>query len=435
MEISPELTRTLPPEVLKLIQDLMARVSTLEAENAELKRRLGMNSKNSSKPPSSDALTKANPPERDSKPKPRGGRPGKTRHDFGTPDKTEELRATHCPDCNVSLEAAGKLVDRRQVAELVEKPFIITEYLAFEQTCSCCGKVIPPPIPDDVLPGFNLPISEGTLNNANLWLHAALAAPVAELKEILPAQPHVHGDETGWNIDGFKHWVWTVSTETFTYLTIAKSRGSKVLVGLLSTAFAGLISCDFWSAYRSKEGVGGERAYCWAHLLREAQALIDHGDAIQAEFGLNLRRLLKRGFRHWRYFKRERIGSPLFLRLGDRLKAEVGILTLVYDGKMTKKGAALRRRLVENLEGYFNWYRFEVPPENNLAERALRPVVVNRKVSGGSRSQWGAELTAFMQTVIGTCRKQGRHVLSTLRAYLLALAHPGLSYPSLVPGA
>lgn len=251
MEISPELARTLPAEVLKLIQDLVARVAALEAENAalraenaDLKRRLGMNSSNSSKPPSSDALTKPNPPERDSKPKPRGGRPGKTRHDFGKPDKTSELRATHCPDCDVALESDGKLVDRRQVAELIEKPFEITEYLAFEQTCPCCGKVIAPPIPTDVLvgfslgpnmiafiglldhfgnirqakmatilrEGFNLPISEGTLANANRWLHAALAAPVAELKEILPAQSHVHGDETGWSIDGFKHWVWTVST-------------------------------------------------------------------------------------------------------------------------------------------------------------------------------------------------------------------------------
>jgi hypothetical protein len=127
---------------------------------------------------------------------------------------------------------------------------------------------------------------------------------------------------------------------------------------------------------------------------------------------------------------RGRIGVETYQRLGERLKARMKEVVDHFDGKLVgDKPIALRKRLAENLDGYFNWYRFPgVPPDNSLAERAARPSVVKRKVSGGNRSQWGAEFTAYMQTVIGTCRKQGRPILDTLEACLLAYAHGNRPY-------
>lgn len=449
---------------------LIAENAALKAENADLKERLGMNSSNSSKPPSSDPPNKPSHPDKPTRGAkqrgPKDGHPGNTRSSFESPDVAVDLRAEICPDCATPLDGKGTLTGTRTVAEMVEKPVIVTEYRSWLRVCPCCGKRVEAPEPQGLLPGFslgprligflgmldhygnvtseklatlmdeafNLPICEGTLDNANQWLNASLAAPVAELQEILPTLPHAHIDETGWSIDGERHWLWVFSTQELTFTVIRKSRGAKVLLEMLSAAFPGLISCDFWIAYRSKDGVAGTRTFCWAHLAREAQALIDGYNSTAQKMGRELRRLLRKGWLHYRGLMRGRIDVVAFQRLGDRLKQRILELLATYDVPLPPKAKALRKRLLTHIGGYFEWYLHPgVPPDNNPGEQAIRPAVVNRKISGGNRSQWGAELTARMQTVLGTCRKQGREILDTLSAYLLALAHPGLSYPSLVP--
>lgn len=377
----------LPTEFYELLEHLVSRIeaqdaeiSALRAENTEIKRRLGMNSSNSSKPPSSDGPSKPERPNRTGGGKTRGpkdGHPGKTRTDFGTPDFTVPLPPPDaCPDCGTPLDGPMIVKVTRQVAELVEKPFVVTEYQTLHTICPCCGKDVSGAEPTDILPGFslgprmiaflgmldqwgnvpsekltallregfNLPVSEGTLDNANHWLHAALQAPTAELMEILSKQPHVHIDESGWRIDGENHWLWAIATKTFTFIDVAT-----------------------------------------------------------------------------------------FQRLGERLKAKMLEMLMACAEPLQGKANALRKCLLKHIDGYFEWYRHPgVPPENNMGERALRPSVVQRKIAGGNRSEWGAELTGMMQTVIGTCCKQGIGILGALRSYLLAVAHPGLSYISLV---
>lgn len=499
MEFDPAIVAGLPPEFVALVAGLVDRVEKLEAENAtlharvaelesenaalraenaalktenaELKRRLNMDSSNSSKPPSSDGLKKPSRPkgERTRAPsKRKAGHPGKTRTDFGPPDRVDKAVPESCPGCEADLTGKpAELFDRRQVAELVEKPFVVREIQQYRVLCDC-GKMVEGQPPSDVLPGFslgprltafigllgqyanvtqnkmvtlfqevfNLPICEGTINNANRqWLLPSLTAPVKELKESLPKLEHVHGDETGWRVDGVRHWAWVLATMSITFVFIAASRGAEVLKSLLGDAFTGLISCDFYNAYRAKDGVGGERTFCWAHLDREAKGVIQNGWGDTAEFGRALRRIINKGYIHWRGLMRRRISVETYQRLGERLKARMKKVVDKFEGKLVgEKPIALRKRLAENLDGYFNWYRFPgVPPDNSMAERAARPSVVKRKVAGGSRTQWGAEFTAYMQTVIGTCRKQGRPILDTLVECLLAYAHPGRAYPSLVP--
>lgn len=141
------------------------------------------------------------------------------------------------------------------------------------------------------------------------------------------------------------------------------------------------------------------------------------------------------GYIHWRGFRRGRITERVFQRLGKRQRNFLRVFLRTSEGHLVgKKAIALRKRLADHLDGYFAWYRHPgVTPDNNPGERAIRPCVVNRKVSGGNRSAWGAELSAFMQTVIGTCRKQGRELLGTLQAYLVAFVRPGTPFPTLVP--
>ena len=465
MEFDPAIVAGVPPEFVALVAGLVDRVEKLEAENAtlharvaelesenatlraensalraenaalkaenaELKRRLNMDSSNSSKPPSSDGLMKPSRPkgERTRAPsKRKAGHPGKTRTDFGPPDRVDKAVPESCPGCEADLTGKpAELFDRRQVAELVEKPFEVREIQQYRVLCDC-GKMVEGQPPSDVLPGFslgprltafigllgqyanvtqnkmvtlfqevfNLPICEGTINNANRqWLLPSLTAPVKELKESLPKLEHVHGDETGWRVDGVRHWAWVLATMSITFVFIAATRGAEVLKGLLGDAFTGLIGCDFYNAYRAKGGVGGERTFCWAHLDREAKGVIQNGWGDTAEFGRALRRIINKGYIHWRGLRRRRISEEVYQRLGERLKTRMKAILDNFEGKLIgAKPTALRKRLAEYLDGYFNWYRFPgVPPDNSLAERAARPSVVKRKVSGGSRSKWGGRV-------------------------------------------
>ena len=485
MVFDPAILAGLSPELVAFIVGLVERVERLEAENAalkvenaalraenaELKRRLGMNSSNSSKPPSTDTKSNSRPERRVGSAKKRGksDRKGTNRNDFGPPDLPHvPVRAEACPDCDGALAGEGVFYDRRQVAELVDKPFVVTEFEFYRRFCPCCAKWVEAPTPEGTLPGFclgprmvafigvldhfgnvtqnkvatilqegfNLPICEGTLDNAKHWMHSALAAPVAELQEALPKVEHAHIDETGWRIDGAKYCLWAIATLQISFLYVAATKGANVLVKLLGKAFNGLISCDFAPAYRAADGVGGERSFCWSHLDREAKGIIDNGSGDAADFGRDIRYIVHWGYIHWRGLMRGRITERVFQLLGERHKSITRDMLEFYNGKLLgdKKANALHKRLGEHLDGYFNWYRYPgVEPDNNSAERTIRPSVINRKVSGGNRSQWGAELTSYMQTVIGTCRKQGMNVMDSLQAYLLAFAHPGRTYPSLVP--
>lgn len=138
---------------------LKAENAALKAENADLKERLGMNSNNSSKPPSSDPPNKPSAPEkptRGAKRGPKAGHPGNARSSFEEPDATVDLRAEICPDCATPLEGEGALTGTRAVAEMVEKPVIVTEYRSWLRVCPCCGKRVEAPEPQGVLPGFSL---------------------------------------------------------------------------------------------------------------------------------------------------------------------------------------------------------------------------------------------------------------------------------------
>ena len=308
LPLSAEVVERTPPEVIRLLVQLLDRIEKLEAENRELKARLGLNSSNSSKPPSTDPPKhKRKPPEPKSGRK-RGGQPGHRRHErpLVPPEQVDEVvdcRPPHCEACDAPLSGDDPEPLRRQVAEIPPIQPHVTEYRLHTLTCRhCAGRTtgtLPPGSPAGafgprlsamvgLLSGvyrlgkrpvrqlladlFGLSISTGMICKLQRRAAALLTPAYDELCQHVRTQ-NVHLDETGWREDKTRAWLWTVVAPWVTIFHIARSRGQDVVVQLLGTAFTKVATCDRWSAYGHLKRI----QWCWAHLRRDFQAMIDRG--------------------------------------------------------------------------------------------------------------------------------------------------------------
>lgn len=447
---------------------LVARNAELATENAALKARLGQNSSNSSRPPSTDPPhLKAKVPRRRSKRRP-GGQPGHEGHarelvPADRVDKVEDLFPGACQQCGeVLLEKnAEPEPQRHQVAEIPEITPTVTEYRAHEITCGQCGTAtrasIPPHVSRSsfgpnlrallsVLSGryrmsrretvelcrelFGLSVSLGSVDNICQRMGAALAGPVAEIEAAVKQAKVVHMDESGWRERGVRAWIWVVVVcKVMTLFKIATSRGGDVARGILGDLFAGQLITDRFSAYA--QFPVDQRQVCWSHLVRDFQALIDRGGPGQA-IGEAALRLSRRLFLLWHAFKDGKLERDVMRRRMARVEAELG--ALLQHG--TENPDARARRFCATLltvgAALFLFARVDgVDPTNNEAERAVRPAVLWRKGSFGTASPSGSRFVERMLTVTMTRRQQGRPLLPYLRDVIIA-ADRGEAAPSLL---
>jgi transposase len=450
----------LPPEVVELIGSLRDEIEALRAENAELRRRLGLDSSNSSKPPSSDGLKKR--PRvlkslRTRTGKPSGGQKG---HDGDTlrqvakPDAIVEHAAAVCAHCRAALAADSKVgEERRQVFDLPEKPLIVTEHRAAVHDCPACRRRTRAAFPAGVVS----PAQYGErFKAAAVYLNAQQLVPEERTAQVLRdlfgaaaacgasvaswvrrkaealepvwrglgacvAEAPVRGlDETGLRIAGKTQWLHTASTLTHTFYRAGEPRSA------VPELEGGVVVHDHWRAYYALENV--LHAFCNAHLLRELQAvceldkepwaealratLLEANQAVQkakAEGAAALPPETIKAFED-RYWAAVREGLALHRSLPD------------FDpGKSSKKRK--KRRPAHNLLIRFKTFKdatlrfltdFTVPFTNNLAEQDLRMMKVKIKISGGFRTLQGAEDFARLRSVISSARKQGRDILTAL---------------------
>jgi transposase len=277
---------------------------------------------------------------------------------------------------------------------------------------------------------LDAPLCVGSVDGLCQATAQALAAPVEALAATLPSAPVAHADETSWRQAGRGRWLWVVVTAVATVFTIATSRGSGVVKGLLGAAFAGTLVSDRWSAYAWVEVAF--RQLCWAHLARDFQALVDRGGAA-APVGTAGLALIRALFTAWHLFQ----GGAL-----DRagLQAQARPLQDAF-GRVLERGAhgpdAKAAGLCRALDRLWPalWTFLEVDgvdPTNNAAERALRPAVLWRKGSLGTQSDGGARFVERMLTVVATCKQHSRSVLDYLTTVCIA-AQLGQPVPSLLP--
>ena len=301
---------TVPDRVADLVLALDVRDQTLEERVRELERRLGENSSNSGKPPSSDGYRKPEPKSLRSKSnKPSGGQPGQPGHRLEfreDPDRTVVHRPSVCQGCGgrLAAETPGETVGPRQVFELQAR-VEVTEHQVHAVPCSCCGHVTSGAFPAEVpsptqygpamkafavycdnyqlLPTERIrelvceltghALSEGTLYNLNTDVSAALEPFIAKTRALLGAADVAHFDESGVRVMGKLQWVHSASTAALTDYLIHPKRGEEAMTaaGVLPT-FSGVAVHDSWGPYWT---YACDHALCNVHHQRELQAVLE----------------------------------------------------------------------------------------------------------------------------------------------------------------
>jgi hypothetical protein len=231
----------------------------------------------------------------------------------------------------------------------------------------------------------------------------------------LRCAPQVYADETGWRTNGRNGYLWSVSSPTHTLFHVDKSRGGKVIRKLLGRAFGGTLVSDFYSAYSTMDC---PKQKCLVHLLRELSDSAQKSPAFASgAFFTQSKRLIKQMLElksQW-----EALGEAKYLpRVRGLEKRLEQLLARAYDEPNAKRIARRMRRHQKELTAFL-WEK-DLEGTNNAAERALRPAVVARKISGGSRSKSGAEAWATLSSLMRTASQQNKNLLQTLKAMLTA---------------
>jgi transposase len=438
-EISVEEWNATPPSVQALIQTLVGSVQTLQARIAELEHQRNQNSGNSSQPPSRDQKT--------NRPKvrgqPRGGKPGHVRAVrtlSDTPDQVLEFRVSNCRHCQADLRrVAPHQVIRRQVTELpVVRPVVI-ETRQHEVVCPACQTV-----QRGVLPAgleatrtfgprleatvvylqqlhhlsyertrqaladlFGVTLSEG--GEACILARAGqAAAPHAEaLRLQIQASPVIGSDETGARLNGRTCWEWVFVTPEVIYHAIHPKRNRAVIAQVMGSAQAQVWLSDCWQP--QLQAPREHFQLCLTHQIRNLQGLIEQRPRLRwaHEMQALLREAIHLGKR------RTRLTPRGFQR--RRTYLQHTLARLLRRPIRARPAHALHYRFQKYRDGLL-YFLFDerVPFQNSACERALRPSVIHRKVTGGFRSLWGAHGYAALASVIDTARLHGHNVFEDL---------------------
>lgn len=438
--ITPEQLAALPPELRAVVQAIMdhyeRRIAELEREIARLKK----TPRNSSLPPSSEH-PHAKPPPAKSKSKRRcGGQPGHEKHEralIPTDQCTEVVphKPTNCRRCGRKLMGSDPSPLRHQVWELPEIKPLVTEHQLHRLACPCgattCGQ-LPPGVPQGqagprlialvaLLMGcfrqskrrvalfleqiLNQPCSPGWVVKLQNQVTAALRPAYEELAAQLPAQECLGIDETPTKQGPDKGWLWTCVAATFTVFAIRTTRAATVLTELLGTAFEGVVNCDRAKMYYSQSRL----QWCWAHLKRDFQALIDSGDGVEKRLGHDLMRPTRKLFQLWARYRDGTLTRVGFQRLMKPIRQEIDALLL--------RGAFAGIGMAEQIWNHRDWlWTFVevegIEPTNNASERALRHAVIWRKLSFGTQSESGSRFVETLLTVVETCRQQSQNAFT-----------------------
>jgi len=443
------------------VQELSARLDVSEKRVRNLEDQLAKNSRNSSKPPSTDGYKKPSPKSlRKKRQRKSGGQPGHMGHTLKMveePDHTEVHQVEECACCHHSLadhESEG--VEKRQVHDLPPRRLVVTEHQAEIKLCAC-GHLNKAAFPEGVnapvqygpcaraaavyLNNYQFlpyertcellddllacPMSEGTLANIIAECHERLEDPVARIKEQIAQAAVVHFDETGSRVEGKLWWLHTASTLNATYYDIHRKRGSKAFdaIGILPD-FIGRAVHDFWKPYFGYSCLHG---LCNAHHLRELifvheqhqqqwadrmiHCLLDIKDAVdqaaQTTDRLPEKQIQAFEARYQQILDQGYAQNPLPPRLADAKK------------KRGRRKKTKPRNLLERLDEHRQevlafMYDFNVPFENNLAERDIRMMKVQQKISGMFRTEEGAKAFCRIRSYISTARKNAVGAIDAL---------------------
>jgi transposase len=467
-----ELWERTPPEVQAYIWALEARIVTFEAmvqtlqeQGRTVQEQLNQTSRNSSRPPSSDP-PQSHRPRRPRGQRRRGGQPGHPGHTrtlvpVEEVDEVVVLKPDQCRGCHAPLLGDDPSPFRHQVIELPPIKPVVTEYQWHQLVCAVCGEVSRAPWPKGVPSGtygprvqatvalytgsyrlskrttqqmmdevFGVPMSVGTLSPLEQATTAAVAVPVEEARSYVHEQAVAHLDETSWRQGGKRAWLWVAVTSFVTVFLVRMSRGGHVARELLGEAFSGILVTDRYSAYNWYPVRW--RQVCWAHLLRDFEAMRARGGCSE-EIGDALLTQAHQMFTWWHRVRDGTLKRSSFRSAMTPLRREVERLLEAGSRCGVPKTEGTCQDILKRREALWTFVQVEgVEPTNNTAERAIRPGVLWRKGSFGTQSAEGSRFVESMMTVVTTLKQQQRHVLEYLTAACEA-ALRGEAAPSLLP--
>lgn len=441
-------------QYIKLLEE---KISSMELYIKKLEERIAQlekNSRNSSKPPSSDIVKPKKTTRKVSRKKrKRGGQHGHkkfTRKPF-EPDQIDEVIEYELSD----KDAKGLIpLDDWEVIqqiELPEKMCKVIEHKARKYYDAVTGKVYIATLPENIRKGgllgagmtafvsfmkgschmsystiqqffeqlMKLDISTGMLCKATQKVSNALKSSYDQLADQLGDESQVNVDETGHHDNGKLHWTWCFDISQYSLFKIDKSRGSKVLENTLGKDFCGIIGADYWGAYRKYARLFDVRMqYCMAHLIRDILFLAEQANNKLCRWAEKLLEWLKKLF--FKLHRRHKFTEKGFIRGMEKIKT--GFLKIVRHPPDHKLAAKLARRFEGKCaEDYFRFMsESNVEPTNNGTERQLRPVVIDRRITQGTRGEAGMRWCERIWTAIATCKKQQRNVFDFIHESVIA---------------
>jgi transposase len=458
-----------------------ARVDALETELADLKKVVAelsrqlaaarKDSSTSSQPPSSDIVKPPKPPPPAGQDRRHaGGQPGHPKHErVAFPPEAVNAgffdhRLDACPACghdlHPALTIASQVVPQVDIREV---PLAIAEHRSHSAWCPHCQTMYEAPSPLGIARGglvgpslttwiaylkgaghasystvrkflrdvVKATISRGELARIIGKVSRAWERPYDELLDDLPDPARLNVDETGHKQNGQRQWTWCFRAALYTLFKSDPSRSGDVLIEVLGTEFDGVLGCDSFSAYRRyRREFGVLLQFCLAHLIRDVKYLTTLPDARDRAYGERLREALRGlfGVIH----RRDELSARAFARQLEAARAEV--LRCGTEGVPGTRASRNRaKRFAVHGSSYFRFITTPgVGPTNNLAEQAIRFVVLDRRVTQGTRSESGNRWCERIWTVVATCGQQGRSVFAYLEAAVGAW-FDGTEAPSLLP--
>ena len=448
------------------VASLQEAVNTLQGEVEKLHERVNKNSQNSSKPPSTDAPQKRSYPKPEASGRKKGGQPGHA----GKGRKLKPIekvsrvvisKPVACVACGALLMGEDPQPVRHQVSELPRIEPEVIEYQLHTLACCACGTQNVGEWPADMPAGsfgerlqatiaylggrfgishrdiaevmetiFHVEIGLGSIPAQEQVVSQAVEQSVKEAQEYVQAQAVVNLDETSWQQWTESFWLWVCATPAVTVFRLFQTRGAAGAASLLGEDYAGIVGSDRYSAYNWLDPL--KRQVCWAHLIRDFQALVERGGESKT-IGRLLLIQVKQMFAWWQRVRDGTLTRADFQSAMQSIRKEVSALLRI--GTFVKQ--VITRRTCQNIlkveQALWTFVDREgVEPTNNAAERALRRGVIWRRRSFGTQSENGSRFVERILTVVITLRQQKRDVLDYLTKACQARTR-GCASPSLLP--
>jgi transposase len=448
IKIGPSLTKQQAEKLYQLGQEVVVFVLMTQAKM--IAQQMADSAQSPAAPSSAMAVYKKQDKSRNKRGKKIGAKKGHVGSHRAKPvdiDRRQEHSLQSCPHCgNENLSQRTK--KRTRIIIDIPEGFNVetVEHTISRSWCPECKRIVEPKVPDaldkctfgnrilafsswlhhglgstlsQIVETFNYhlqtPVSQGGL--VEMWhrLAEVLTPWYEQLKKDALSSAVLHGDETGWRVNGRTHWLWCFGNSEVTYYMINRSRGSPAINEFFQEYFDGVLITDFWAAYNAVSCA--DRQMCLVHLLGELKKVAMYKDSSGdwAAFSKKLKRLVHDSIRLWK--RREQLDQQLYTHRRELIELRLrGLIEAQWDNSQARR---LRDRL-DRYEDYLFTFLDKpyVPFDNSHAERSIRPAVIMRKNSYSNRSDKGARTQSTLMSIFRTLKQRNANPISTIEQAL-----------------